>query len=158
MSNLQAIIEEINELTKPVEEDTLVDQFDDAVIEGEPGAVNTMQAASTTEKLDARTKISRAFDTFRAAATDFDAVVLENADLLSDATIINLKDEVLNKLDELANAIDPNASKEEVQPELPADDFNAELPTEQSPAEEEQEEDELPEQDFDSAAEIDFGI
>lgn len=147
--SLKKLVESINELVASEEEiadvqDTTVD-IDDTTLEDTVEIIDY----STTDKLDAKTKISRAFDVLKKAFDDFQTDIVEDIEISSDSDILRAVEELEASFDNLGNAIAP---KEDEQPEEVIDQ-EVEQEVEVS---DESDEDEGLEQDFDAEATIDF--
>ena len=145
MKTIKQIIEEINSMV----EDELVDEFVGAEIA--PQELVAEPIDSTTDELNAKTKISRALDVLVDAIGDFKNIAVEEMNLIDDADLgvsIETLDSAILEIRSVLNG------KEVGIPEMPPMEPVMEEPAEEE-AEEEVEE-EVEEIDFDDEAALDL--
>lgn len=144
MRTTKQIIEEINSMF----EDELVDEFVGAEIA--PQELVGEPADSTTDELNAKTKISRALDVLVDAIGDFKNVAVEEMNLIDDADLgvsIETLDSAILEIRSVLNGKEAGIPEE--QPMEPVMEEPAE-----EPAEEEAED--IEEIDFDDEAALDL--
>lgn len=142
--SLKKLVESINELVASEEEITDVQDtvdIDDATLDDPVGLVDY----STTDKLDAKTKISRAFDVLKKAFDDFQTDIVEDIEISSDSEILNSIQDLEVAFTNVENAIAATPQPEPVTSDV-----------EEVEVEEETDEDDELEPDFDAEATIDF--
>ena len=163
--DFKKLLEDLSNLT----EDEFVDQyaFNDLELE-EPvddlglDSLESDEGASTTEVLDAKTKISRALDVLKKAVEDFKFNTLPDMDLIEDCDLLLAIENIDAKLNEIENALNPSANMDrpeiEVEPEIQEEpEMDLELDGNEEIADSDEEEDkELEEVDFDAEASLDL--
>ena len=153
--DITKLVEEINALV----EDELVDDFEDIEVsdvnfeDDQPEEIaDNAEANSMTDELDAKTKISRALDVFEDAVEDFKGAVFTEIDLIKDADLSSLVENLTQLVQDMRSTLAGN----NVEPELIKDDEEVENELTDDNSEEEAEEEEVRELNFDDEASLDL--
>ena len=152
--DITKLVEEINALV----EDELVDDFEDIEVsdvnfedEQPEELADNAEANSMTDELDAKTKISRALDVFEDAVEDFKGAVFTEIDLIKDADLSSLVENLTQLVQDMRSTLAGN----NVEPELIKDNEEVENELTDDNSEEEAEE-EVRELNFDDEASLDL--
>lgn len=160
--DFKKLLEDLSNLT----EDEFVDQyaFNDLELE-EPvddlglDSFESDEDVSTTDILDAKTKISRALDVLKKAVDDFKFNTISDVDLIDDSDLLLAIETIDNKIGEIENKLDPSANTREteiqMEPEIQEEPEMDSEPNDEENADSEEDE-ELEEVDFDAEASLDL--
>ena len=115
--DIKKLIEDINLLA----EDELVDEFETPVVDD---VVVTEEKPSITSELEAKTRISRAFDTLKDALDYFKDITAEELDLVQDSLLNSTIEQLSNDIWAIESCLhnDPVKDTEEVVDEIEVED------------------------------------